>query len=295
MSILGDIQRAATDPAHSTSDLLRKCQILAFRLRHEPFKQWVAHELNGYPDDAVLPSYRGPFQADLKADTHGAFGSGVRNIGVPDWSIPDDVREEVKGMAFYQGVGTLESLVADARRASETMVATEFSTDLAVLTRVVVDHQTVRMWKQLSVAVISGILDSVRSKALEFVLEIEAANPDAGATATAEPPVPLAQTDVIFNTVILGGNNAIGPGATVNVTPGDLGGLLAYLTEQGVAAEDRAELEAAVNADGGEFGPRVRAWLGSMAAKAASVGAAVAEKAAVSLVSAAVLRYFNLG
>jgi len=47
MSLLTEIQAAATDPSHSTADLLRKCQILAFRLRHEPFKQWVGHELSG--------------------------------------------------------------------------------------------------------------------------------------------------------------------------------------------------------------------------------------------------------
>jgi hypothetical protein len=295
VSLLSDIQSAATDPSYSTADLLRKCQILAFRLRHEQFKQWVAHELNGYPDDAVLPSYRGPFEADLKADTQGAFGAGVRNIGVPDWSIPEEVRAKVKEMAFYQGIGTLENLIRDAQRAGETTVAVEFSTDLAVLTSVVANQQTVRMWKQLPVALVAGILDSVRSKALEFVLEIEEANPDAGTSTTAEPPVPLAQADIIFNTVILGGQNAIGLGATVNVTPGDIGSLLAYLEAQGVAADDRTALQAAVQADDRQFGPRVKAWLGSMAAKTASVGTTVAEKAAVGVIRAAVLRFFNLG
>ena len=46
-----------------------------------------------------------------------------------------------------------------------------------------------RLWKQLPVTIVAGILDSVRSKALEFVLEIEAANPDAGATTTANPRI----------------------------------------------------------------------------------------------------------
>lgn len=294
MTLLTDIQTAATDPSTSTSDLLRKCQILAFRLRHEPFKQWVAHELNGYPDKSTLPSYRGPFQADLKADTHGAFGAGVRNIGVPDWSIPEEVVQQVKEMAFYEGVGGLESLVAEAKRADQSAVALEFSTDLAVRTEVVVNQQTVRLWKQLPVTVVSGILDVIRSKALEFVLEIEAANPDAGAAATTEPPIPLSQTDVIFNTVILGGQNAIGPGATVNVTPGDIGSLLAYLEAQGVSVEDRAELETSLRADDGTFGPKVKAWLGAMVAKTASIGAAVAEKSATALITAAVLRYFNI-
>jgi AbiTii len=220
VSLLDEIQASATNSAVPLSDMLRKCQILASRLRHEPFKQWVSHELNGYPDDAELPTYRGPFQGELKADTSGPFGSGVRNVGVPESSIPAEVRDSAREIAFCQGVGTLESMIADAQRVGETRVATMFSVDLAVLTSVVVNHQTVRMWKELPIAVVAGILDSVRSKALEFALQIEAENPDAGTTTTSELPVPLARTDAIFYTVIYGGQNAIGPGATVNVTQG---------------------------------------------------------------------------
>jgi hypothetical protein len=160
VSLLTEIQTAATDPAHSTADLLRKCQILAFRLGHEPFKEWVGHELHGYPDEAVLPAYRGPFQGDIKADTHGAFGSEVRNVQVPDYSIPAEVRDVAKEMSFYQGVGVLASIVEDAQRTGQTVIATQFPVGVAVLTKVVVDQQTVRMWKEMPVAVVAGILGS---------------------------------------------------------------------------------------------------------------------------------------
>ena len=295
MSLLTEIQAAATDPAHSTADLLRKCQILAFRLGHAPFKEWVSHELNGYPDEATLPAYRGPFQGDIKADTHGAFGSEVRNVQVPDYSIPAEVRDVAKEMSFYQGVGVLTSIVEDAQRTGQTVIATQFPVGVAVLTRVVVDQQTVRMWKELPVAVVAGILDAVRSKALEFTLEIEVENPEAGeATPGGAPPVPLARADNIFNTTIYGGNVAVGPNATVNVTPGDLGSLLAYLEAQGVAAEDRAELEAALAEDENKLGPRVKAWLGGIVAKTASFGSGTAQNAVGSLIAFAVLKFLNL-
>lgn len=294
MSLLTEIQAAATDPAHSTADLLRKCQILAFRLGHAPFKEWVSHELNGYPDEATLPAYRGPFSGDIKADTDGAFGSEVRNVQVPDYSIPAEVRDAAKEMSFYQGVGTLASLIDDAKRTGQLVVATQFAVDLAVLTQVVQNQQTTRMWKELPVAMVAGILDAVRSKALEFTLEIEAANPAAGEAAPGgTPPVPVATTDVIFNTVILGGNVAVGPGATVRVVQGDLGSLMAFLEAQGVEQADRAALEAALEADQG-LGERVKGWLGEMAAKTVSVGGAVAEKAAIGVIAAAVLKYLGI-
>lgn len=296
VSLLTDIQAAAIDPSRSLSDLLRMCQILAARLRHEPFREWVRHELGGYPNDATLPTYRGPFEADLKADTHGAFGAEVRGVGVPDYAIPADVRASVKEMAFYQGVGTLENLVADAQRTAQLVVATQFPVDVAVLVKVIVDQQTVRMWKELPVAMVAGILDAVRSKALDFTLEIEAANPQAGeATTGSTPPVPVARTEAIFNTVILGGNVAVGPNATVQVVQGDLGSLMAYLETQGVAEADRRELEAALAADENTLGERVKGWLGAMVAKTASFGANVGANAAGGLIAAAVLRYLGMG
>jgi hypothetical protein len=295
MSLLDEIQAAAVDSSHPLSDLLRKCQILAARLRHEPFKQWVSHELNGYPDDAVLPIYRGPFQGDIKADVSGPFGSGARNVGVPTTNIPAEVREAALSMTFYQGVGTLENLIADAKRIGETRVVSSFATELAAMTPVWQNHQTMAMWKEIPIASVAGILDSVRSKALEFALEIEAENPDAGTAATAEPPVPLDRTDAIFYTVIYGGQNAIGPGATVNVVQGDLGSLMAYLEAQGVEKADRAQLEAALKEDKDSLGPRVKAWLGEMTAKTVSFGSGVAQNAAGGLIAAAVLKYLGIG
>jgi hypothetical protein len=295
VNLLTEIQTSATDPSCSTSDLLRKCQILSFRLRHEPFKQWVVHELNGYPDDVALPRYRGPFEGTLKADTHGGFGAQVNNIGVPDANVPEDVRVEVKAMSFRQGVGELTSLISEARRADQSVVANQFPIDLAVLTPVVQGYQTVRLWKELPVTVVAGILDSIRSKALEFTLEIEAANPDAGdvSPGSAVPPVPSAQADVIFQTVVYGGQNAIGPSASVLVVPGDINSLMGYLASLGVEQADRDVLAIALR-DEASLGPLVKAWLGEMAAKTAAFGSGVAQNAAGGLIAAAVLRFLGV-
>jgi len=155
-------------------------------------------------------------------------------------------------------------------------------------------YQTMTMWLEVPIASVAGVLDQVRSRALEFVLEIEAENPEAGAAATTAPPVPLTRADAIFNTVIYDSQVAIGPGATVNVTQGDLGTLMAFLEARGVAAEDREALKMALEADKGTLGDRVKGWLGEMAAKTASVGGAVAEKTAIGVIAAAVLKYLGV-
>jgi hypothetical protein len=135
----------------------------------------------------------------------------------------------------------------------------------------------------------------VRSKALEFTLEIEVENPEAGeATPGGAPPVPLARADIIFNTTIYGGNVAVGTNPTVQVVQGDLGSLMTYLEAQSVEQADRAALEAALAEDKGTLGERVKGWLGEMAAKTVSVSGAVAEKAAIGVIAAAVLKYLGI-
>ena len=50
MTLLREIHNAAVDADTSVAVVLRKCKILATRLKHEPFKTWVEKELNGYTD-----------------------------------------------------------------------------------------------------------------------------------------------------------------------------------------------------------------------------------------------------
>lgn len=121
MTLLDEISAAATDPSQSLSDMLRKCQILASRLRHEPFKEWVIHELNGYPDEAALPIYRGSLRGEVKAHLVGAFGRSAKNVSVPLTSFPEQIRDRVTEFKFFQGVAMLESLIADARRTGDAL------------------------------------------------------------------------------------------------------------------------------------------------------------------------------
>ncbi len=306
MDLLADIQTAAVDPSHSVSDLLRKCQVLAFRLKHEPFKQWVAYELNGYPNEASLPTYRADIHAQLKAQTVGPFGSGANNIEVPLSLIPESVRDEATRFAFYQGVAVLESLVVGAKTSGQNMIHSPFPVDVAARIQILQGHQTMRMWNEVPVSVVSGILDQVRNRALNFVLEIETENPAAGertpAATQAEPPVPLARADMIFQTVIRGGQVAIGPNASVQVAvvPGDRDSLMRYLEGLGVDPADRAELNAALDEDAAEAGTdeapgkRVAAWLGRVGLKLASSGGRISEGAVGGLIAAAVARYLGL-
>lgn len=306
MDLLAEIQAAAVDPQQSVSNLLRMCQILAFRLKHEPFKEWVKHELNGYPDDATLPAYRANVAAELKAQTFGPFNSGVSGIQVPIGAIPEAARDAARRVEFSQGVAALESLVEGANERGRGTLTQPLPVEWALQTEIMEMHQTARMWKEVPINAVVGILDQVRNRALTFVLEIEVENPAAGRTsaqqAATEPPVPLARTDAIFQTVVLGGQVAIGPNASVevSVSPGDIDSLMRYLEQVGIDDADRAELREAIEGDASEGasaqgpGKRVSAWLGRVGVKAASSSGRIGEATVASLAAAAIARFLGL-
>ena len=91
----------------------------------------------------------------------------------------------------------------------------------------------VQGWMRLTTAELAGILSTVRNRILNFALEIESSNPNAGEAPANTLPVPKEHVAHIFNHYIYGnvGNVASGHNihqtATVNVNQGDFKSLTA--------------------------------------------------------------------
>jgi hypothetical protein len=92
MSLLRDIRSAAIDGESDLETLLRKCRVLAARLKLEEFRNWVQWELDGYPAGVDLPDYR-KFHCQCFGHFSGPFGSGIRNAPIPESLIPKDLRD----------------------------------------------------------------------------------------------------------------------------------------------------------------------------------------------------------
>ena len=110
MSLLREIQDTAVDGASDLESLLRKCRVLATRLKHDELKNWVICELDGYPNDVEVPQYR-----KLAGSCYGHFagygGNQVRNAPVPVTSIPEQLRHALTHWEIRQGVSALKSML----------------------------------------------------------------------------------------------------------------------------------------------------------------------------------------
>jgi hypothetical protein len=202
MSLLREIQNAAIDSAVPLATLLRKCKVLAARLGNAEFKQWIEAELNGYSSIDGLPPYR-VLNVQSKGHFSGPFQSGLRNADIPLSCVPEQVRNSLSHCYLREPIAALESLVADSDGGS---AQEPWNPDLVayVAGNIYEGMNCMQAWKVIPINRVVAALDTVRTRILNFVLEIEAEAPDAGEAPVNSNPVPQDRVHQIFNTYISG-------------------------------------------------------------------------------------------
>ena len=304
MTLLRDIQEEATSDAVPVSTVLRRAQTLAFRLQHEPLKEWTRSELDGYRSREALPDYRviGMGQLPVKGEFIG--GGGIaRNVPIAPSQLPDGFPDEIRAhlfeTLFMRGVAEYEALLATGRHEFPVPWTND---EVAIMRRVLPGLSSAA--RMLPANAIAGMLDQVRNRILEFSLEIEQQNPNAGEADPGAVPVPEPTVSNIFNNTIYGGQNVItaaGRDATVTVSHTRIDAvwpnLEARFRELGVPAAELEELSAALRSDGDpttELGPATQSWMARLATKVATGGIALAQGVSIEMIVHELLKAFGL-
>jgi hypothetical protein len=212
MSLLRQIQDAAIDSSVGLPTLLRKCKVLAARLGSEEFKRWIEYELSGYLSKDQLPDYR-ILRVNSKGHFSGAYGSGLRNADIPLYCVPEDLREVLGHCYLTTSVAAMESLVSGNY---EGHFNEPWDPDLVVYlgSDIYQYMNCMQAWKIIPKGAVVAALDAVRTRVLNFVLEIEAENPSAGEAALNSNPLPMEKVSQIFNTYITGTVQNLAPGSS---------------------------------------------------------------------------------
>lgn len=209
MSLLRDIQDSAIDEGSQVATLLRKCKVLAVRLGSKEFGRWVDNELNGYEDLDELPSYR-----VLRVRSYGHFvgyGHEVKNAPIAPGVLPEEIREFSETSMINMPISALASLAdagSDSRDRWPPDVVRLVGSDIYE------NLNCVDAWKALPRAALIGIIDTVRTRILNFALEIESEYPDAGEAPVKSNPVPEDKVSQVFHTYITGNVQNLATGSS---------------------------------------------------------------------------------
>ena len=212
MSLLRDIQDSAVDSQVPLTSLLRKCKILAVRLGSDEFKKWIDAELNGYSSKDAVPQYR-VLRVNSKGHFSGPFQSSMRNADIPLSCIPEKFRENLRTSYLMESIAALESLVENTNGG---LAQEPWNPDLVAYVgqNIYEGMNCVQAWKVIPINSVVSAIDSVRTRILNFVLEIETENPDAGEASVNSNPVPKDKVMQIFNTYITGNVGNVATGST---------------------------------------------------------------------------------
>lgn len=201
MSLLREIQQNTCDPNIRLSDILRKCKILAARLNFKPLDEWVNNELNGYSDDKPLPQYR-IFKHIELVGNYRTLNHWGENVGISSFLIPEKYIDKMTTITLNEGIGVVESIVA---KSQNSVINISIPQDFLMILKLEVKYLKyfTSISRAISIHQFTNILDTVKNRIVEFAIEIEKINPEAGESILGTNTVDYPMIYQIFNHCIL--------------------------------------------------------------------------------------------
>jgi hypothetical protein len=238
MGLLQDIQHAVTSSDRPLTDVLRMGKILAAKLDNALLREWVDQELNGYAKDASLPPYRAPRPVPVCGDFTGPYGQ-ARNVPISVLQLKAEYRKDAwKGLfhaSFPRPIATYE----DQLRHDAVEFRQPWEYDVVVLVQPTVyeEMQCIAAWRVLSRAMFVDIIDGVRNRLLDLVLELERQVPEAGEVPSSSLPASKEQliNQIIQTTIYAEGDIVTDQSINVHGTAGNIAGGQGNVVQQGNA------------------------------------------------------------
>lgn len=305
MSLLHQIQESVVQDGSNLSSILLKLRLLAARLGSNDLEEWVRHESEGYPPDAVLPEYR-IVDVTYKGTFSGPFGSGIKNAPIPPILIKKFANDSWNSFPVRESIAAVGELVKSSAK-GETLGINASNLILLLQGKVYDGYACNAISGNISAVSLSEITQAVRSRVLELTIELENSIPAAahitfGTQSMDKDNASKAQQ--ITQQIIYGNvGNAISGGSestiNVNIQSHNKESVVNYLKESGIPEEDARDFALIVASETPSsseepFGKGAKNWIASNIRKAADgtwkVGMAVATK----VLTEAALKYYGL-
>lgn len=302
MKLLNEIINALSSHESSLTGALLKTKVLLHQIGHKELVEWVNHELNGYPHDQELPEYRILPAQVLANMANPAYQ--VSSHPIPLGHLDKDIRERFETAKMYQSLAVLEKLTADEDGFLESPIPMEYN---GIFGKSLANgYKIQRVWSSIGKPDVAQIFVQVRSRLLDFVLELKEKLGDNVPDQEIKQRTDSIDASSLFNNAIFGNNTTIVVGnhnsqdVTNIISKGDFPALAKHLKEYGIAELNITELEIAINSDKNtlevkqkQFGPAVKTWLQKMLSKAVDATWNIELGVASSLLATALQNYYG--
>ncbi len=311
MKLLTDIINELVDDSLSLQKPLLKMKVLASRLQNKELLEWVNRELEGYIGVGInVPNYR-----TTMAQLMGSYINGNRqfnNVSIPFSGFSERVERFLITFEVPSGVQTIESgITANKSGMIEMRLPAELQKQIEknIINNGNPYFELLEVRKETSANFLTQIIASVRSKLLDFALQLEQTfgiEVDIIALSKKDDSVNKTITSIMSQTII----NTTGHGNVINtgdnseivnnsvVNAGNFESLKNHLTDNGISEEDVNELQTIIDNDNPvveekKVGNKVGGWMKKMMGKVVDGSWKISLAAAGKLLADAIQTYYG--
>jgi AbiTii len=250
--LLDDIINILSDEKGSLSAALIKTKVLLHSIGKKELATWVNNELKGYPDENNLPEYR-----ICSSDLHASVANlrlVMKDYILPIQHLTEEQTKAITVSPCILSVASIEQAVrgyhADGDRLTRHMPP-EYAN---VFARVLAPGANIlSMWVEINMVDVENILTEVRSRLLDFLLELrDVVGIDVPEKELAGK-VASVDTEKMFTTAVYGSGNTIIIGShhiqAITNQKDDIEGLIQVIAKLGFQQTELDDLRKAVTDD----------------------------------------------
>lgn len=289
----------------SLNEALLKTKVLLRTIGQGDLVGWVNDELTGYADRDRVPPYR-RLSAQVLGNVHNGWQTVKMRQIVPLGNSPK-FRQQWEVLQMTQGLGVLERVLNDDD--GDHYLSAEMPPELLPRLSELLSSgfHFEKVWAQVEIAQVRQLLIEVRSRLLDFILDLR----DEIGSSTSDQEAKSAAAKIDVGSMFAGA--VIGDNATFQIMghqnqqrvsntnlKGDSAALIAELRKHNMADGDIAALEDAIRADpaeldsAGQFGPKVKDWMKAMMTKVVDASWSIELGVAGGLLTSALQKYYRL-
>lgn len=284
-----------SDPSVALADALRRLLVVSRRIGADALSAWLMLELNGYGEQEAVPGYRTGKHLPIRLHFDGMFQSSS-SMRLSGSELPAELASVMANVSFHEPAAELDALAhgTDDPHLPLPLAWVGIYRRLADEGRapriegMVLNRATIAMPRTH----LKGILDRVKSTALDLALNIEDVSVHAGEAGgpTILDDPGIARAVQIFIEKLYASDSTItianeatvahGVGArALRVEAGDLAALLDVATDY-IAEREVDVLAGAITRDGGTAGDETRSFLERVRGGGVALAAGIATNAA---------------
>lgn len=251
--LLDEIITTLSDEKGSLTSALLKTKVLLHSIGKKELASWVTHELKGYPDEDSIPDYR-----RISSEVHGHVVSiawQMADTKLPIMHLKDEQKKNLTSMACTLSISSIEESVRAYRSKSSHKLVRPLPPEFGGLFNKVLEPgvNVISAWCEINMIQMEGILTEVRSRLLDFALELrDIVGPDTPENELADK-VANVDTEKMFATAVYGSGNTIIVGShsfqSINNQKDDIEGLVSAIAQLGFQQPMLLELREAVQQD----------------------------------------------